>query len=131
MNGKVFSKPKARSGLLTSKKIYCISKRNNRSYGSSWAVVPKLIAMWLTKLLKRPALPGKVKITGKRVSKSVGIVSHYLPCEQGFLHRTLRFERVLSLSVAYRSVQWEKPLLAWWELPCEFIFKGKRFHVTS
>ena len=29
--------------------------------------VPKLMAMWLTKLLRRPTLPGKVKITGKRV----------------------------------------------------------------
>ena len=33
--------------------------------------VPKLMAMRLTKLLKRPTNPGKVKITGKRVRKSV------------------------------------------------------------
>ena len=47
--------------------------------------VPKLMAMWLTKLLKRPTNPRKVKITGKRVSKSVGMVWSYLPCEQWFL----------------------------------------------
>ena len=49
--------------------------------------VPKLMAMWLSKRLRRPTNPGKVKITGKRVSKSVAIIWSYLPCEQWFLHR--------------------------------------------
>ena len=34
--------------------------------------VPKLMAMWLFKFLKRPTNAGKVKITGKRVKRGGG-----------------------------------------------------------
>ena len=85
MNGKVFGRPKTRSGLFTSRKIYCPGPNERTDLMEVAGRVSKLMAMWLTKLLKRPTNPGKVKITEKRVSKSVGIDWSYLPCEQGFL----------------------------------------------
>ena len=42
--------------------------------------VPKLMAVWLTKFLKRPTNSGKVVITGKRVNRGGGYGLE-LPCE--------------------------------------------------
>lgn len=43
-------------------------------------LVPKLMAVWLSKFLKRPTNSRKVVITGKRVSRGGGY-SLELPCE--------------------------------------------------
>ena len=42
--------------------------------------IPKLMAVWLMKFLKRPTNSGKVVITGKRVNRGGGY-SLELPCE--------------------------------------------------
>ena len=44
--------------------------------------VSKLMAVWLTKFLKRPTNSGKVVITGKRVNRGGGYHLK-LPCEFG------------------------------------------------
>ena len=45
--------------------------------------VPKLMAVWLTKFLKRPTNSGKVVITGKRVNRGGGYGLE-IPCEYIF-----------------------------------------------
>ena len=139
MNGKVFGRPKIRSGLFTSRKSYCTGPNEIIDLMEVVGCFPKLMAMWLTKLLKRPTNPGKVKITGKRVSKSVGIVWSYLPCEQWFLHRTqprsqgLEEERPWELGCTGRCVVsgGRNRCSHGRSYPARTFFKRTRFHVTG
>ena len=87
------------------------------------------MAMWLSKLLKTPTNPGKVKITEKRVNKSCTLFGATYPASSGFStgHYTTKGFSPFSSVVSGGETKARRVDI----YPARTFLKGTRFHVTG